>query len=470
MVWLGSGGILLGLWSAQYIDRISVWFYVVSLILLPVIRFRKFISVIGLLLCTFTLGVFRSQAWLSSHRAADRLIGQKVVVEGRVITDSIYDDRRQTEIEIDQVTIYIKDNTIKPKGKIRIRGFGAPLVLRHDIIRATGKLNSGFGTRIASMSFTSIEVLARSGSKLEEFRRSFSANLFSQLSDQDASLALGILVGQRSSITDQNQNNLRAAGLTHIIAVSGYNLSVLVRLVRRRLGRLSKFQAMVISVTLITLFIMIAGASASIVRAAWVIGLSLAAWYVGRTIRPIVLLMLSAAGSVWFNPDFIWYDIGWWLSFAAFFGVLMIGPQLQTRIFKNKKPNFLIQVAIESLAASLMTMPLIMWVFTRVSLVSLLANILVVPLIPIIMVLSFGAGIMIFISSKFLLTKLITAITGLLLSYILSISAWLASIPYSELIVSINTAQLLTIYLIIIVATWVLHQKTSLIKPYDLLE
>lgn len=470
IVWVGALFLLCGLWAGKYASYVSPLLYLFSIALLLVSLKVRGLLVFGVCLSALCLGLFRAEPWRQSHQYTAMLEGVEVAVEGRVVTDSIYDEKRQTEFEIDRVVVIADGRKQELKGLLRVRGFGAPVVLRHDRVILSGKLRSGFGTRVASMSFAEIQVVGRSNSKIESFRRHFSAQLFSQLSEQNAALALGILVGQRTTISDENEQNLRAVGLTHIIAVSGYNLSVLVRLVRRRLTKLSKFQSTLLSVLLVIIFVTIAGASASIVRAAWVIGLSLAAWYFGRTIRPIVLLMLSAAASAWFNPGFLWFDLGWWLSFAAFFGVLMVGPQLQSRLFATKKPHFLTQVAIESFAASLLTAPLIIWAFERTSTVSLIANMLVVPVIPIVMVLVFAAGIAAFVSSDFIVSKLVITLASLSLSYVLLVADYLADIPYVELSTSLSLQQMLAVYTFIGFATYILHKKTRLKKPYDLLE
>ena len=87
---------------------------------------------------------------------------------------------------------------------------------------------------------------------------------------------------------------LAAVGLTHIIAVSGYNLTIIIRAMRRLLTKRSKYQSTLLSFGLIAVFLLVTGFSASIVRAAIVSGLSLIAWYYGRAFRPLLLILLSA--------------------------------------------------------------------------------------------------------------------------------------------------------------------------------
>jgi competence protein ComEC len=87
------------------------------------------------------------------------------------------------------------------------------------------------------------------------------------------------------------------------------------------------------------------------------------------------------------NPFYVWGDLGWYLSFLAFFGVLVIAPIVSSRLFK-RRPQMLSMVLIETLSAEVMTLPLIMMSFGQLSLIALVANLLIVPLVPVAMLLS----------------------------------------------------------------------------------
>jgi len=80
----------------------------------------------------------------------------------------------------------------------------------------------------------------------------------------------------------------------------------------------------------------VAGTSASIVRAAVISVLTLAAWYYGRAIRPLLLLLLAAAVTAYANPVYLWADISWYLSFLAFFGILVLGPLVTSRLYGER--------------------------------------------------------------------------------------------------------------------------------------
>jgi competence protein ComEC len=193
---------------------------------------------------------------------------------------------------------------------------------------------------------------------------------------------------------------------------------------------------------------MVTGFSASIVRAALVSSLSLWAAYYGLRIKPVVLISFAAALTGLVNPFYVWGDLSWYLSFLAFFGILVIAPTIQARLFR-RKPKILTAVLIETLSAELMTLPLIMMSFSQLSIVSLLANVLVVPLVPFAMLLSSvaaGAG------------ALMPQVAGwiawpavLLLDYMLEIVRLLASVPSALMQISISSTFMLGFYAILLI-------------------
>ena len=109
------------------------------------------------------------------------------------------------------------------------------------------------------------------------------------LPEPNASFGLGILVGQRNNLPTELYQQMIMVGLVHIVAVSGYNLTILVRAVGR-LKLFSKYQQLILSLLVIAAFLLVTGFSASIVRAAIVSTLGLIAWFYGRKPQPIVIL------------------------------------------------------------------------------------------------------------------------------------------------------------------------------------
>jgi competence protein ComEC len=274
-----------------------------------------------------------------------------------------------------------------------------------------------------------------------------------------ASFGLGILIGQRSTLPEAVHDDLLKVGLVHIIAVSGYNLTIILRACHRLLGTRSKYQTLVLSVTLICTFLLITGASASIVRASIVSGLSLLAWYYGRNFKPVTLILLAAAITALASPLYVWSDLGWYLSFLAFYGVLVLAPQIRYRFVPPRwRSSVLLCVALESLCAELMTLPLILYIFGQMSHASLVANVVIATLVPLAMLLTLIAG---------LAGSFVMPIAGwlawpavVLLTYMLDTAHLLASVPhiFTENI-GFSLAFMLAMYGLILLINLVLHSR-----------
>jgi ComEC/Rec2-related protein len=374
--------------------RLISYEVVISLGLMFLITVRRLrrMALLSAILFGLALGWLRGQLYLPNVSLIDQVAGQKVTVEVFAIGDTYYNSRGQMTFDAGDIKIiepYEQDVT----GRMSISGFGVPVVFNGDTMEATGRLYKTRGSKQLGMSFAQISLIEKGGSWVDDLRRSFAAGLATAVPEPASSLGIGLLIGQRSTLPDAVEAQLAAVGLTHIVAVSGYNLTILMRPIKILLKRRSKYQIALASTALITIFLLMTGLSASIVRAAVVSGLSLLAWYYGREIKPVLLILLAAFITAAVNPFYIWSDIGWYLSFLAFFGVLVLAPEIQKRIYKKKEPKIIGGLMLESFCAMVMTMPLVMFIFKQVSIVALPANLLVVPLVPLAMLFSMVAGI-----------------------------------------------------------------------------
>jgi YebC/PmpR family DNA-binding regulatory protein len=238
-----------------------------------------------------------------------------------------------------------------------------------------------------------------------------------------------LLIGQRSTLPADVSQMLLIVGLTHIIAVSGYNLTIMVHAARRLLAKRSKFQTAAACLALITIFMLITGSSPSIVRASIISVLSLCAWYYGRTIRPLTLLLTAGAASVLANPLYIWGNVSWYLSFLAFFGVLVVAPLATRRLYGKRTPGLIEQILIESACAELTTLPYVLFIFGQMSLVNLPANVLVAAWVPLAMLLGVAAGTAGMLAPA--LAGWIAWPAKLLLTYMLDVAQLLARVPHA---------------------------------------
>lgn len=237
-----------------------------------------------------------------------------------------------------------------------------------------------------------------------------------------ASLSAGLLLGARRSIPYQVITDFRRAGLTHIIAISGYNIVILITFVTAFFSFLPRKISTWISLLVIFLFTLLVGASASVVRAAIMGSLSLIARLFGRKSAGMRSLFITGLVMVLFDPTILFSDIGFQLSFAATAGILLFCRRLE--VFLKFIPETLgTRTSLAtSLAAQVFTTPLIVWHFGGISLVAPLANLFVLPFVPLLMLGSFLALIG---------GKILAAPTWILFEIILAIIHFFASLPFA---------------------------------------
>lgn len=458
LIMFGLAAFLVGLALARtriYIHITLVWLALAFIVV--TIRRSKTALVVSVVLFGLFLGWWRGSVYMNQLAKYKPLYSQKVTIIGTADTDGIYAKGSQLSFDIKNLQV-VSPYPVQLVGKIGIRGFGANAVFRGDVVKVSGKLYQTRGSRQASISYSRMEIIKRTTSAVESARRRFVAGMYSSLPEPLASFGLGLLIGQRNTLPENVNNQLSAVGLTHIVAVSGYNLTIIMIAVTYVLQGRSKYQSTLISALLIGLFLLFTGFSASIVRAAIVGALSLAAAYYGRSFRPVLLILLAACLTAGSNPIYIWSDIGWYLSFLAFFGVLVIAPLVLKRIYKHKRPKLLALVMAETMSAQLMALPLIMYIFGEVSLIALPANILIVPLVPLAMLVSFVAAL----GGVF-----VPAIAGwlawparILLTYMLDVVALMSKIPHALTPKSLPLTQLIAVYTLVLLLIFILIAKT----------
>ena len=129
------------------------------------------------------------------------------------------------------------------------------------------------------------------------------------------------------------------------------------------------------------------------------------------------------------NPAYAWDDLGWQLSFAAFAGVMILAPLMQRYLFGDKKPGFIRQALGETVSAQIATAPLLIVAFGQISNVAVLSNLLILPLVPLAMLLTFAAGIgsLIFPS----VSHLLALPAFWLLHYMVNIAEFFADLPWA---------------------------------------
>lgn len=206
----------------------------------------------------------------------------------------------------------------------------------------------------------------------------------------EADLLSGILLGRDQGISRQLQNAFQVTGMTHIIAISGFNITILAGLFStiftRLLGHRSGALAAVIAISCYTLMV---GADAAVVRAAIIGTLGVLGSLFGRRQNGVNSLGIAVLGMLLYDPRFLW-DIGFQLSVAATLGLILYTPPMESwfvrtasKLVSEEKAKTWVgsisEILLITLAAQLMTLPIMAYHFGEVSWLALIANPIVLP-------------------------------------------------------------------------------------------
>lgn len=289
--------------------------------------------------------------------------------------------------------------------------------------------------------------------KLFKVKQLFENAINHSLPEPYSSYVNGILLGSRQDIPQSIKDAFNKTGTSHILAISGYNITIiaeallmiLVLAMRRR-------RAFLVSVIVILLFTILTGASASVVRASIMGLLLLFANGYGRLYDARNGISLAAGLMVFFNPFVLVFDIGFQLSFLAVLGLIYAYPLLESKIKKVPEIWVLKENLLMTVAAQILVFPLVIYYFHQFSVVSLPANILVLPFMPLIMFFGFitGIGGMIFVP----LGRAIGLFAWGLGAYQLEVIKWFSSLPFAAINISIHWITMFVFYGIIVYGVW----------------
>ncbi len=216
----------------------------------------------------------------------------------------------------------------------------------------------------------------------ESSRNFFAENLKNALPPPHSTIAMGILLGVKTELPHFTKNDFKRSGLQHLLVVSGFNVSVVILLVTlclKNLGRRVVFLGVLLAVTF---FVAMTGAEAPVIRAAImgsVVGLSAAS---GRFSDGINAFFLALVLMGLFDPKIVQTDIGFFLSAAATWGILIFVPWLEK--FGQRIPNFLEirTVFFVTLAAQIAVLPILGIYFQELPVTGIFSNLLAEPLVP----------------------------------------------------------------------------------------
>jgi competence protein ComEC len=243
--------------------------------------------------------------------------------------------------------------------------------------------SQGVAARCEAMSVT---ITARDESlagRLERIRESSGDALQVVLPEPEGGLAAAILIGLRDRVDKGVAADFTTAGVSHIVAISGWNISIVAATISALLGGLSRRRRSIVIVAAIVAYTSFAGASPSVVRAALMATVGLLAVESGRGSRVTVGLAWAITAMLVVDPGTVG-DVGFQLSAAATAGLVTWAGPLTRRLDRLLPwlPGSIRESLGVSFAAQVATLPLALLVFGRLAPIAPAANLVAVPLVP----------------------------------------------------------------------------------------
>jgi competence protein ComEC len=207
------------------------------------------------------------------------------------------------------------------------------------------------------------------------------------LRPREAAVVRGMVLGDRSLMPQSLEKSFQRSGITHVLAISGQHVAILAAVIYYaiRIFAIPPTMRALVTMSLMWVYILIAGAPPSAIRAGVVATFVLTAPLLGRQVSPLHFMSTMLALVLSYNPQLI-YSTGFQLSVAAVFGILLLTNPLKSLVERTflrplkKPPAQLSNLISASLAAQLATSPIVATTFEEVSVVGVFTNLIAVPL------------------------------------------------------------------------------------------
>ena len=256
------------------------------------------------------------------------------------------------------------------------------------------------------------------------------------LPKETAGLCIGMLIGETSNIEESMQEDFRDSNLSHILAVSGANVSYIIISITYIFNKMCfrKKLSKIISIILLILFMLLTGCTSSVNRACIMAILMLIAELLNRKSDVYNNLALSALILLIINPYSI-LDIGFQLSNMGTIGIVFLHDKISNIVqIKNKIIKYFFEMIIVTTCANLAIIPIMMFHFNTVSLTFYFSNVLAGPILGAVVIIGF---IMFFVSLILnSLTIPIAFILNIMLKFIIKIAELTASLPISKILIT----------------------------------
>ncbi len=491
LFWLCIAFIIgIGLASIIKIPQIFLWGFLIIGIILIVISFlgRKEMTIFGFCVFFLVIGIIRFQI-TEFNIGDDKLkklndLPEKITLTGKIIDGpDIRNKIQRLKVKIGNTNSVVLVTVGRYPGynyldEIKITGkLETPIVIE-DFNYKNYLLKDGI---YSVMDFPKTELISQN-KNYNAFTFLYDKILFTKEKLKDSInknfsrpqnfIIEGIILGNDKNTPKDLKDKFNKIGLSHITAVSGSNIVILISLLMPLLLMLGfwRGQAFYFSLIFIWVYILLVGLPVSGVRAVIMGSIFLLAEKLGRQSNGSRIIVLTATLMLFQNPLLLFYDIGFQLSFLALMGIIYLKPiidtivklkdkneKLKVKDFIYKKLNYLLDIVSVTIAAQISVLPIIVYNFGNISLVALITNLLILPIIPWLMILGFASAIL-GIFSNFL-GWVFYLPSWLLLTYFLKVMDIFYQ-PWAVILVkNVSWIWLAVYYLVLTISVWYFSKK-----------
>jgi competence protein ComEC len=428
-------------------------FLILAVFLIFILWKHRKLVVIGFCLIFLVLGIWK-------HQAAEVKISESELrnfndKSGSIILIGIIDEEpilkeKSQNFDLETETLEFGGKILKISGKVLVTVTRYPEYKYGDKLKITGQLKTpekleGFNYKdylakdgiYSVMAFPKIEKIDENYGNsviktLISFKNKLKESLNRVIPQPHSAFLEALLFGEEQNISKEWKDKLNLTGTRHLTAVSGMNITIISAILLNFLLILGLWrnQAFYFSVIILILYILMIGAPASVVRAGIMAILFLIGQHFGRLSSASRAIIIAAAFMLFQNPLLLRLDVGFQLSFLGVMGLIYLQP-IFSDLFK-KIPNFL-QLRnnlAATISAQIFTFPILIYNFGRITILSPISNILILPLIPLVTILGFiFAFIGIFFQS---LAQILSWSAYLMLNYITKIIDFFSKISWSN--------------------------------------
>jgi competence protein ComEC len=284
---------------------------------------------------------------------------------------------------------------------------------------------------------------------LYKFRATFLDHISKYIQQPESSLGAGILLGVKENLGQKNEDDFIKTGTIHIVALSGYNVTIVAEWLIRILSIfLSIAVSLWVGIVGIVVFVVMTGAGSTVVRAGVMAILVLVGRILGREYDIGRGLVIAGTLMILINPWILVYDVSFQLSFMATIGLVYLAPIIKRKIKFIPEKFSLRSLVGDTLGTYIFVLPFIVYVMGNLSLVAIFANVMIVPFVPLTMLLVFITATLSFIFSY--LGIFFGFISWALLHYELYMVHFFADLPFSSLNIShISILIIIAIYILL---------------------